>query len=206
MENKIGIDKELWEKTEAKEVGEYESLKLGGHVVKIVSAERYEGLTGNVSLKICVDISGKDEQKDYFKNIYDNNTSSDKKWSTAATRYLSLKEENLGYLKGFITALEKSNKDFKFDLNKGWDQLVALFCAGVFGLEEYEDNDKKIKRATKLVNFRSIDKLDEIKIPRVKLIDGSYMDYEEYKNSDVMEAKKIFGDSTVEIKVEDLPF
>ena len=30
--------------------------------------------------------------------------------------------------------------------------------------------------------FKSLDKLEEIKIPRVKLLDGSYMEYEDYKN------------------------
>lgn len=206
MNENLGFKNEIWEKTEAKEYGEYESLKLGGHVVRIISADLYKGETGNVSLRVCVDIAGEDEQRGYFQNQYDNNTNAEKKWSNQATKYLSLKEENLGYTKGFITALENSNKDFKFDLTKKWDQLVGLFCAGVFGLEEFTAQDGKTKTTTKLINFRSIDKLSEIKIPRVKKIDGTYVDYEDYKGPIIDNVREVFPDNSIEINDEILPF
>ena len=94
-----------------------------------------------------------------------------------------MKDEQIAYLKGFITALEKSNNNFKFDTNGSWEQLKNLKVAGVFGLEEYEKEDKTIGTAIKLVQFRSLDKLNEIKIPKVKKIDGTFVEYEDYKNN-----------------------
>lgn len=172
----------LWDKTEAKEFGEFEVLELGGHETKIISAEEYKSdLTGNLSLKVCVDISGTDKQKGYFTNQYINNNNPDKKWPASATRYLSLKDENLGYLKGFITALENSNAGFKFNTKGDWSQLKGLKIASVFGLEEYQKEDKTTGFRTRLNQFRSLDKLKSITIPDVKMLNGTYLDYEEYK-------------------------
>ena len=204
----LGFDLKDWEETEARELGEFESLELGGHEIVVMDARLYEStVSGNTSLKVSVDIAGTDKQKGFFKKQYDENTNSDKKWSNGATRYLSLKKESLAYTKGFISCLEKSNKGFKFDTSKGWEQLKNLKCAGVFGLEEYEKQDGTIGTATKLIQFRSLDKLAEIKIPKVKLLDGTYVEYNQYKKSDALStATEIFGADCVEISSEELPF
>lgn len=173
----------LWDETEAKEFGEFENLELGGHEIVILDAREYTSeISGNTSLKVSVDIAGKDKQVGFFKKQYEENTAEDKKWPTGAVKYLSLKDEQLAYLKGFITCLEKSNSNFKFNVKGNWEQLKGLKCAGVFGLEEYTKQDGTTGTATKLIQFRSLDKLSEIKIPRVKLLDGSYMEFEDYKN------------------------
>lgn len=203
----MNFNKELYETSEAKEYGEFETLTLGGHEVVIKDAREYESdLTGNISLKVCVDIAGNDPQVGYFQKQYDEIKKNAKegevvKWSTGATRYLSLKDENIAYLKGFITSLEKSNNNFKFNKDGNWAQLNGLKCAGVFGLEEYQKIDGNIATATKLTNFRSLEKLPEIKIPRVKLLDGTYVDYESYKPTSNKNE-----DNYIEIKGEDLPF
>ena len=193
----MNFNKDLFEKTEAKEFGEFESLSLGGHEVVILSAEEYTSpVSGNTSLRVCVDIAGNDEQTGYFKKQYDAQTG-EKKWPTGAVRYLSLKDDQLAYLKGTITAIENSNAGFKFNTAGTWEQLKGKKLAGVFGLEEYLDNEGKLKTATKLTQFRSLDKLSEIKIPRVKLLDGSMVDYEEYKNKTVNTAADVFGTDAV---------
>ena len=180
----MNFNKNLWETTEAKEFGDFETLELGGHEVVIMNAEEYTSvITGNTSLKVSVDIAGNDKQKGFFKKQYDENKDANKKWSSGATKYLSLKDEQLPYLKGFITALEKSNNNFKFNPNGTWEQLKNLKVAGVFGLEEYEKEDNTIGTATKLVQFRSLDKLNEIKIPKVRKLNGELVDYEDYKNN-----------------------
>lgn len=180
----MNFNMDLWDKTEAKEFGEYENLELGGHEIVILDAREHKSeFSGNISLKISVDISGNDKQKGFFKKQYDENTSADKKWPTGAVKYLSLKDEQLGYLKGFITSLEKSNPNFKFNKKGTWEQLKNLKLAGQFGLEEYEKQDGTIGTATKLVQFRSLDKLKEIKIPKVKKLDGSFVEYEDYKET-----------------------
>ena len=180
----MNFNMDLWDETEAKEFGEYENLELGGHAIVILDAREHKSeFSGNISLKISVDISGSDKQKGFFKKQYDENTSADKKWPTGAVKYLSLKDEQLGFLKGFITALEKSNPNFKFNKKGTWEQLKNLKLAGQFGLEEYKKQDGTIGTATKLVQFRSLDKLKDIKIPKVKKLDGSLVEYEDYKET-----------------------
>jgi hypothetical protein len=206
----LGFDLNDWNSVEAIESGDFETLELGGHEIVIMDARLYTSEnSGNTSLKISVDIAKGDKQEGYFKKQYDNNNLSEKKWPNGAVKYLSLKKESLAYTKGFVTSLEKSNNGFKFDTSKGWEQLKGLKCAGVFGLEEYEKQDGSLGTTTKLTQFRSLDKLKDIKIPRVKKLDGSYVDYEEYQNSksisDADRMKDLFGDC-VEIATEDLPF
>ena len=202
----MNFNMDLWNKIEAKEFGDFETLELGGHEIVIMDAREYTSeFTGNTSLKISVDIAGNDKQKGYFKNQYDENTNNDKKWPSGSVKYLSLKDEQLTYLKGFITSLEKSNNNFKFNTKGNWEQLKGLKLAGQFGLEEYKDNEGNIKAATKLVQFRSLDKLNEIKIPKVKLLDESFMEYEDYKNRSINIANDKSND-VVEINPDSLPF
>ncbi len=176
-----------WNEIEAKEAGEFMSLTLGGHICKILDVREYTSeLTGNISLKISVDIDEKNEFDSYFRKQYDNNNLSEKKWPSGAVKYLSLKEEQTPYLKGFITSVEKSNNcKIKVEVGKELDleQFKNLKIAGIFGLEEYRNDKGEIKTATKLTNFRSLDKLSEIKIPKVKLISGEMVEYEEYQKN-----------------------
>lgn len=205
----MNFNMDLWETTEAKEFGEIEKLELGGHELVILDAREYKSeISGNVSLKVSVDIGGKDKQKGFFQKQYDNNKLSERKWPAGGVKYMSLKDEQLGFLKGFITALEKSNSNFKFNIKGTWEQLKGLKIAGQFGLEEYEKQDGDIGTATKLVQFRSLDKLNEIKIPKVKLLNGELMEYEEYKNrnNEVQQLNDLFGSGVVEISDEEMPF
>lgn len=82
-----------WDKIDGIEYGDYEQLELGGHEVVIKNAYEYTGKTGNVSLKIEVDIIGKDKQAGFYQKQYDNNISSDRKWPSGACKYVSLKED-----------------------------------------------------------------------------------------------------------------
>lgn len=198
---------DLYEKSEAKEMGEREVLELGGHELVIMDAREHTGLTGNVSLKVCVDIAGNDKQKGFFKRQYDNNNLSERKWPNSATKYVSLKDDQIAYLKGFITALEKSNPNFKFNVKGVWEQLKNLKIAGQFGLEEYQKQDGSVGTTTKLIQFRSLDKLNEIQIPKVKKIDGTYVDYDKYQapTNDNANLESLFANSP-EIADEEMPF
>lgn len=192
----MNFNKELWEKAEPKEFGEFETLELGGHEIVILDAREHTSeFSGNTSLKISVDIAGNDKQAGFFKKQYDDDKRQEKKWPNGAVKYLSLKDEQIGYLKGFITALENSNPNFTFNSNGTWEQLKGLKCAGQFGLEQYEKQDGTFGFATRLNQFRSLDKLPEIKVPKVRFLDGSSLDYEEYK-----EVQKISNANQNEIK------
>ena len=195
-----------WDSVQAN-TGDYESLKLGAHEVVIKDAYEYTGMTGNKSLKVEVDIAGNDEQKGFFQKQYDNNTLSERKWPSAGCKYISLKEDDtcVAMFKGFTTVVENSNQGYKWNFDE--KSLIGKKLCAVFGLEEYEKQDGSVGTATKLVQFRSLDKLSEIKIPKVKLLNGEMVEYEKYQNRNSNnELNELFGDSVVEISSGDLPF
>ena len=186
----LGFDVNEWENTEAVEMGDFETLEVGGHELIIKSACLHDNpQTHNTTLKIEVDVAGDDKQAGFYQKMFDENPNADKKWATGATKYMAIKGNGLKFTKGFIeTILPNSNANFKGmeDLKqKGYDCLKGLKCAGVFGLEEYLDGQGVKRTAVKLQNFRSLDKLSEIKIPKVKLLSGALIDYEQYINNQV---------------------
>lgn len=186
---------------------EFTPIELGGHKGVIKGVEEYTSeYSGNTSLKVSVDTTKDDKQPEYFTELYRNDERDDKKWSTSAIKYVSLKEDEncVRMLKGFITAVENSNPGFIYDWNKDIDQLKGKLVGLVFGLEEYEDNEGKTKTARKLNQFRSIDKVDNAKIPRVKMLNGEFVEYDDYNKNNV-ESKT---DDTIEIELDsaDMPF
>ena len=186
---------------------EFEKISLGGHKGIIIKAEEYTSdFSGKKSLKVYVDTASDDKQPEYFKKQYENDTRIDRKWSNSAIKYISLGEEEnqVKMLKSFITAYENSN-NCQFDWNKDLEQLTGKKIGIIFGMEEYENQAGELKTVNKLREFRSIDKIDNIKIPKVKLLDNTYVDYEEYTKSSADKAKDLFG-SSVEVSSEDLPF
>ena len=185
---------------------EFEKLELGGHKGVIIKAEEYTSdFSGKKSLKVYVDTASDDKQPEYFKKQYENDTRIDRKYPNGAIKYVPLGEEEnqVKILKAFITAYENSN-NCQFDWNKDWDQLTSKKIGLVFGQEEYTSQDGTTKLATKLNQFRSIDKVDNVQIPKVKMLDGSYVSYDDY-----MERKEDkFADfkDCVEINPDSLPF
>ncbi len=171
----------IWDTTEGIEYGDYEQLELGGHEVVIKAAYEYTGQSGNTSLRIDVDIAGNDKQAGFYQKQFDNNPSVDRKWSNSACKYISLKEDEncVALFKGFTTAVENSNPGYKWNFDE--KTLIGKKLCGVFGLEEYTKQDGTIGTVVKLTQFRSLDKLKDVKIPKVKLIDNSYIDYADYE-------------------------
>lgn len=189
---------------------DYTPIELGGHKGTIMKAEEYTSpQSGKTSLKVSADTAKDDKQPEYFAEQYRNDTRIDKRWSNSAIKYIPLGEEEnqVKMLKAFITAYENSN-GCKFDWSKDWEQLKDKKIGLVFGMEEYENQDGELKTINKLREFRSIDKVDNIKIPKVKLLDGTYVEYENYmkKNeSKTTSAEEVFGNG-VTITSQDLPF
>ena len=187
-------------------IEEYEKISLGGHKGIIMKAEEYTSpQSGKTSLKVSVDTAKDDKQPEYFREQYKNDNRIDKRWSNSAIKFISLGEEEnqVKMLKAFITAYENSN-NCKFDWNKDWEQLKGKKIGLVFGAEEYESQDGTLKTNNKLREFRSIDKVDNIKIPKVKKLDNTYVEYEEYIKSKNSEPLSDF-ENVVEIS-DDLPF
>ena len=161
----------------------YEKIILGGHKGIIKNIIEYtSAISGNTSLKVEVDTSSDDKQPNYFQKQFDENTNMDKKWSNSGTKYVSLKQDEncIKMLKSFITSVENSNPNFTYDWNKEVDQLKGKKVGLVFGLEEYQNDKGETKTSIKLTQFRSIDKVDNVRIPNVRLLNGSYMSIDDY--------------------------
>lgn len=173
---------ENYDQVEVKEF-DFTPITLGGHRGVIRSIEEYTSqISYNTSLKITVDTDKNDKQPNYFSEQFKNDTRSDKKWSNGAIKYVSLKDDEncVRMLKAFITSVENSNQGFKYDWNKDVSQLNGKKIGLIFGLEEYNANDGSVKTAAKLTQFRSIDKVDEAKVPKVKTLNSGYVEYADY--------------------------
>ena len=189
---------------------DFTPIELGAHKGIIMKAEEYTSpQSGKTSLRVSADTSKDDKQPEYFAEQYKNDTRIDRKWSNSAIKYVPIGEEEsqVKMLKAFITAYENSN-NCQFDWNKDWDQLKGKKIGIVFGQEEYTSQDGTTKLATKLNQFRSIDKVDNAQIPKVKLLDGSYVTYDDYmerKENLSSKVNDLFGE-VPEISSDQLPF
>ena len=170
---------ENWNEIEAKGMDDFKALPIGAYECKIINAvENHNEESGKTTLKVMVDIAS-GEYKDYFKKRYDSNTAIDRKWDNNATKYLAFEGENTSFFKGFITIVENSNVGYKWN----WEEstLRDKKLVGVFQYEEYEKQDGTKGIKVRLTKFRSLDKLGKIEVSdSVKMLDGSYVDYEEY--------------------------
>lgn len=166
---------ENWDNIEAKEIGEFKKVSLGGHELIILDAEIYTSPSGNDVVKIKYDIAEAGEFKNFYKNQYESDTRVDKKWK--GFFYQSLGEKSLAMFKGVVTAIENSNNNYTWN----WDEttLIGKKVGGVFGITEYTYNGK-VTNPVKCLRFTSIDKIKDASIPKVQKENGTYIDYEEY--------------------------
>lgn len=188
---------------------EFTPISLGGHKGVIVNVEEYTSdFSGNTSLKVYVDTAKDDMQPNYFAEQYKNDTRADKKWSNSAIKYVSLKEDEncVRMLKAFLTAVENSNNNFKYNWDKDVTQLKGKKVGLVFALEEYENDKGETKTIAKLNQFRSIDKVDNVKIPKVKLLDGTFVEYENYTKKTQTKSNDELNLESLEISSDTLPF
>ena len=159
---------EGYEKTEAF-TGDYEQLEPGGYICKILKVITEEKPYGEL-LRIGFDVI-EGEHKDFYKRKFEKAklSNSEAKWQ--GMYYQTVKQDDLKYFKGFITAVENSNSGYKWD----WDEkkLVGKLFGGVFGQEEFENNKGKIKLSTKCVWVRSVDQVRKgIEPPEIKRLAG----------------------------------
>lgn len=196
---------ENWNEIEAKGMDDFRSLPIGAYECVIMDARvNHNEQSGKDTFKVSVDIAS-GEFKDYFRKMYENDTRIDRKWNNNAIRYLAFTGDNVAYFKGFLTVVENSNPGYKWD----WDEtkLKGKKVCGVFQYEEYEKQDGTKGLKVRLNKFRSLDKMKDIEVQNsVKLLDGTYVDYEEYTKSSSDKAKDLFGSDVIEISNDQLPF
>lgn len=146
------------------ESGSFKKLPVGGYIVKILSAI---DVPEKEYLRISFDIA-EGPNKGFFAEEYKNDTREDKKWPNAGTFVRSYKEKALPMMKGFTTAVEKSNKNYtwNFDESTLKGKLVGL----VIGEEEFVNSSGKMRTRTYVNAVRSVDIIREGKfeVPELK--------------------------------------
>ena len=194
---------ENWNEIEAKGMDDFKALPIGAYECVIMDARvNHNEQSGKDTFKVSVDIAS-GEFKDYFRKMYENDTRIDRKWNNNAVKYLSYTGDNVAFFKGFIKTIENSNIGYVWD----WDEtkLKGKKVCGVFQYEEYEKQDGTKGIKVRLTKFRSLDKLGKIEVSdSVKMLDGSYVDYEEYieRHDNPLSDFK----NEMEISDEQLPF
>lgn len=204
-----------YDSVEVKDFGTYEKLKLGGHIIKILEANvvTTTAKDGTVfeQLNLKYDITEPDEQAGFYQRRFVEKAQKDAiaaKWS-GMTR-ISIPEDNSEdfikeNFKRFITSVEKSNPGYVWN----WEEatLSGKIVGCIFGLEEFIASDGRTLTATKPRFFRSTEGVFESPIPKVKLIDKTTMDYEEYIKKDENNKKSMASElEKSALENDDLPF
>ena len=165
-----------------------ERLKLGGHICKILEVKIEEYTTKEnkkfEQLVMKIDTTENDIQPGYYQKKFAEDAKADAmkaKWKgfyRVAIPQDDSEEQTKVTFKRFITSIEKSNPGFTWN----WEEnlLIGKVFGGVFGLEEFIGTDGNVISFSKCRFTRSIEKIEEVEIPKVKLVDKTYMDYEEY--------------------------
>lgn len=183
-----------WENVKPVEQGSGNSLPAGAYVVKILNVENVEK---KQYLKIEFDIY-EGEYKGYFSKLKETK----KKWY--GNYYRTYDEKSASYFKSFITAIERSNANYKWDFDE--TKLIGkVFCLS-FGYEEYEADDGSIKKSLRPRYAHSVEALKkgEVKTPKTKELIRN-IPYQPNPIFQVYE-KQVEDKPKIDIKDDDLPF
>ena len=177
-----------YEEAQTNEFENKERLKLGPHYCKIMKAEVLELKTKEgkpfEQLLLTIDIAEPDEQAGFYNRRFAEDANKDAikaKWK--GTYKLTIPEDNSedfikNNFKTLTTSIEKSNPGYKWN----WEEntLVGKIFCGVFGLEEFQNDEGNVISFTRCRFVRSTENMDKIPVPKVRLLDKTLMDYEEY--------------------------
>ena len=166
-----------------------ERLKLGGHICKVLEAKiepytsKKDGKT-HEQLVIKFDIEAPDEQAGFYANKFSEDAQKDAlnaKWK-GFHRISVPTDESEDFIKSnfkaFTTSIEESNTGYKWAWNE--ETLVGKVFGGVFAYEEFTAQDGTVIPLTKIRYVKSTDKINEVPIPKVRMVDKSLMNYEDY--------------------------
>lgn len=158
------------------QVSDYTPVKLGGHLLEIITVEETVSKSGKPLLIVKFDFAPNDEQHGIFYLRYSLDQREEPRWPAQATSYILPLDENNACsraLKSFINAVERSNPDFKVTWTNGPEfatQFHGKLVGGVFGNVQEEFNDEIFTRR-KLRWFCSADSAKDASIPKDKLLD-----------------------------------
>ena len=131
-----------WENVQV--LSDRQKLPLGAYVCKVKQAKVTANDYGE-QLAVLFDIAA-GEYTDFYKKDYDGNQNQDKKWKGVLRLWVpkddgSEKDElTKSILKGFVTAVEKSNTGYKWDWNEG--SLTGKLIGVLYRNEEWEYEGK----------------------------------------------------------------
>lgn len=152
-----------------KESGTFERLAPGGYIVKILNVKDFPE---KEYLKISFDIAEGDK-KGFFKKSFDNDTRDQKKWPNGGSFIRSYKQTAASMFKGFVSAVEASNKGYTFDFDE--QTLVGKVVGLVLGDEEFLNQKGQVRTRTYVNAVRSVEaiKNGDYKVPELKKLDAS---------------------------------
>lgn len=152
-------------------------LEPGGYELKIVGA-KVEQFTSCEILKVAFDIINNEQFAGFYKQRFEaaKLQNADAKWSGVFDVFIPKDDgsELDGYtkqaFKRFVTSVERSNDGYIWN----WDEnsLKGKTFGGLFGREEFQTKDGKLKFAVKCRFPRSIDSIrsGDYQIPEDKLL------------------------------------
>lgn len=155
------------------EATEIKNLPVGGYVCGIFNAV---DVPEKEYLNICWDVV-EGEYKGYFKEMTRSMVERGKlnrgEWAYGGITKKSYKEKAQPFFKAFLTSVEQSNPNYKFDNDE--NTLRGKFVGIVLGEEEYLGNDGSIKTKLVVSKFTSISKIREgdFEVPPKKLLNSN---------------------------------
>ena len=152
--------------------GGFQPINPGGHYMVILQVKEKQNNKGGDMLVVAFEFDGRDEQKGYFKRLFDTDPKIDKKWPNSGTNYINVLDQSGNCsksFKSFCVCVESSN-GIKID----WD--AQDFCAqfkgkrigGVFGKNEHNWNGKTTMR-TELRYFVEYNRVADAKVPEPRM-------------------------------------
>lgn len=147
-----------------KENSGFERLPVGGYICAIKSVE---DVAEKQYLRICYDIV-RGDHKGYFQKLFDGDTRENKRWSGAGAFVRSYKDSAASMFKGFINAVEGSNKNYKWN----WDEktLAKKYIGVVIGDEEYVTQTGKTRVRNYVVGVHNVETIEngDFRTPELK--------------------------------------
>lgn len=142
----------------------FKRLKPSGYICKILKVEDHPD---KEYLKIYFDIN-RGEDKGYFKSQFEKDTRKERKWPNAGTFIRSYKDSAASMFKGFINAIERSNKGYQwnFDEKTLVNKVVGLIIAD----EQYQNQKGQVRVRNYVAAVRSVETIEkgEYEIPALK--------------------------------------